>query len=648
MAIITEAGALAAVNPFRCVKHVVLALAAIVSVPALGYAQATAPSPSSSASASPSPSPTPGFSLQVTGTNVVVSQSASGPGLSPPEAGSFINGLPLSPMSPYDWFTGAVESPGNATAFQYMVNATERTRDLSFTGAFAFGAYWGDVNNELYWGEPMFPTGDPHEGYSSLNYGINFPTHQGQVGLLGTQATLPYSLGIESNDGAWKVIGGFFNLTQTDRFVFAPPAITSVDPSVGVATAETLGPGMPNLDSWNPSPTTLPLLGADATYTKGSVTAEASDSLLPVLTGMEARMLEGSIVDDRGAFGRFSAQAEQIDTAGTPIGTTTFFGTNQTLYPGAQGRLSTSTLDDQYQTIAGIRGLFHPLNNYDALIELGRAWYSVTTPDEPNTNRPGTWEHFAITRHFTDKLDAGVEYFRFDPRYATIILPYGIPENVWSVAWSWPGNWLKSTYQAVDNSTIGINRLGYRAHADYAAGKLELHADTYVWRQVEPITFANASQDGWVDGFFLLENNANPNLGWQRQVNVYAAWHLGKDDLTLDAVWDRSYRPAGSDPIDLVDTNYPQVVGSWQHHWGKRALAAVGYGRYAASGTWSTTPIDAIYGSAFAGGQWDFGNGQQILLSVRRYGLNGLPSIPGGPSPLMRGTAIVLDHRIAF
>ena len=50
-----------------------------------------------------------------------------------------------------------------------------------------------------------------------------------------------------------------------------------------------------------------------------------------------------------------------------------------------------------------------------------------------------------------------------------VILPYGVPENVWSVAWSWPGQWLKSTYQAVDNSIIGINREGYRAHADYVA-----------------------------------------------------------------------------------------------------------------------------------------------------------------------------------
>jgi hypothetical protein len=113
----------------------------------------------------------------------------------------------------------------------------------------------------------------------------------------------------------------------------------------------------------------------------------------------------------------------------------------------------------------------------------------------------------------------------------------------------------------------------------------------------------------------------------------------------LDSVWDRSYRPA-TDPVDFVSINYPQAIGTFQHHWGKKMVAAIGYGRYSANGTWSTTPVLGIYGEAFVGGEWDFTNGQQLLIQLRRYGLTGLPSEPGGPPPTMRGTSLIVDQRI--
>ena len=92
--------------------------------------------------------------------------------------------------------------------------------------------------------------------------------------------------------------------------------------------------------------------------------------------------------------------------------------------------------------------------------------------------------------------------------------------------------------------------------------------------------------------------------------------------------------------------NYPQVVGSIQHHWNKRMVATIGYGRYSANGSWATTPVLGIYGVAFAGGECDFTNGQQLLVRVQRYGLTGLPSVPGGPAPTVRGTSIIVDQRI--
>ncbi len=575
-----------------------------------------------------------------------VSQGVTGPGLAPPEAASFENGLPLSPMSPYDFFSSAVETPGNAGVLQYLIDANDRMRTVTLDAQVLVGGYAGDLNNLMYWSEPWRGPLDPHQGHSPINYAINFPQSGGQ-GIEGGAAQLvtPYAASLASNDGVWKLSGGYINLTQTDRFVFAPPAVTNANPSIGVQTAETLGPGMQNVDAWNASPSTLPLLGSDAVFSRGQSTLELTDALLPVLQGTGARLAMGSYALDLGDRGRYSVQVANITTSGDPIGTTTFFGDDQTLYPGPQGRLFTSVLADQVQTIAGLRAFMHPFHGDDLLVELGEAWYHDGVAAEPGTQQPGTYQHYAFTRHFDQIVDAGAEYFRFDPRYATVILPYGVPENVWSVAWSWPGQWLKSNYQAVDNSTIGINREGYRVHADYARGRLEAHADASVWRQIEPITLSNASQEGWVDGYFLPQLDPFATLGWQRQVALYTAWHWKNDDLAFDTVWDRSYRPA-IDPIDFVSMNYPQVVGSIQHHWNKRMVATIGYGRYSANGSWATTPVQGIYGVAFAGGEWDFTNGQQLLVRVQRYGLTGLPSVPGGPAPTVRGTAIIVDQRI--
>ncbi|HTX56489.1 MAG TPA: hypothetical protein VMD47_05230 [Candidatus Acidoferrales bacterium] len=615
-----------------------LTVAIAFAVPATGLAQTASPTPS--------PSPAPGFSLHAQGANLFVSQGESGPGLSPPEAPAFKAGLPLSPMSPYDWFTSAAQTPGNAGELQYVLDLNDRMRAVTFDAQVLVGAYGGDLNNLMYTAEPWAGPLDPHEGHSPIDYAIDFPTSGGQ-GIEGgdAQAVLPYNASVSTNDGAWKLRGGYVNVAQTDLFVFDPPAVTNDDPSVGVQTAETLGPGMPNVDAWTPSPATLPLLGADLVKTQGASTVELTDALLPVLQGTQARLAMGSYVLDRGDGGRFSAQVANIATSGEPIFTTTYFGADQTLYPGSQGRLFSSLLADQVQTMAGIRGFMHPWHGDDVLVELGEGWYHDGLAALPGTQSPGTYEHYAFTRHFNAIADFGVEYYRFDPRYADVILPYGVPENIWAVAWSWPGQWLKSTYQAVNNEQIGINREGYRAHADYVRGRFEAHADTYVWRQVEPATISNTSIEGWIDGYFLPEYDADATRGFQRQAALYAAWHWTNDDIAIDGVWDRSYRPA-IDPFDLVSMNYPQIIGSLQHHWKKKMVAAIGYGRYSANGMWSQTPVQGIYGVAFAGGEWDFTNGRQLLVQVRRYGLTGLPSETNGPPPTVRGTVLVVDQRI--
>jgi hypothetical protein len=599
------------------------------------------------ATPSPSPAPTPRFSVSATGSTVFIDQATGGPGIVPPQAFGFAHGSPVSPMSPYDWFSGAPVTPGVAGIAQYEITNTYHATGIDFAATFGLGGLAGSTTNALYWGEPLIPNLNDHALSRNLPYAIVFPTHAGQDDASVLNATL-LNGSVSAADGSWRIRGGYFDLTQSDRFVFASPPLTSVVPSLGVQTAETLGPGMPAINGWPASPSSLPLLGADGVWHRGGATLELTDALLPALPNTDVRLTMGSLVLDRGDYGRFSLQAAELWTTGDPISTTTFFGVNRQIYNGTQGRLYASTLADQVQTIVGGRAFFHPFKGWDALTELGRAWYDAGLVAYPGTSHYGNYEHFSLARHFANDL-ATLEYHRFDPTYATMVLPYGIPENIWSVAWSWPGVWLKSNYQLVDNTVIGANRAGFRLKYDHDNKHVEIHASYGDWRELLPDTEANASQIGFVDGFFLLQKNGFGTLGVDRQFGIYVAWHLPSDDLAFDGVEDYLSRPA--DPgqaVDTVATRAPQVVFSWAHHFSDKLLAVAGYGRYELAGTWAITPVDAIYGNLFGGVQFATGPKTALLVEARRYALVGLPSYVGGPPPNMRGTAFILDQRIGL
>lgn len=613
----------------------------IILLATLGVTVGQATSPS------PSPLPTPRFTLNVSGSNVFINQATNGPGTTPPEGREFAKGSPISPMSPYDWFSSAPETPGIAGIAQYELFGAYHLPGVDFGATVGIGGITGSTTNALYWGEPPIPNLNAHALARIVPYSIVFPTQPGQDDAI-VGSTQLLNVSAADPNGKWKVQGGYFDLTQTDRFVFAPPPITSVTPSLGVQTAETLGPGMPSIDAWTAGPQTLPLLGADGVFHDGNVTVELTDALLPSLPETSARLTMGSVVLDRGDDGRFSIQLAHGWTTGDAISTTTYYGADPTLYPNPTGRLFTSVLADQVQTIAGGRAFFHPLSGWDTLVELGRAWYDAGLVRYPGTSRPGNYQHFSLARHIgADR--ATLEYHHFDPTYATMILPYGIPENVWSIAWSWPGVWLKSTYQLVDNSVIGANRAGYRFKYDHNNKNLEFHVSAGDWRQLVPETFANASQVGFVDGFFLLQKNNFATYGRDQQLGLYVAWHLPQDDLVFDGVEDYLNRPADpSQPIDVVAIRAPQVVLSWAHHFSKTLLALGGYGRYETVGTWALAPVDAIYGVGFAGVQFATGPRTALLVEARRYALVGLPSAPGGLPPTVRGTALIVDQRIGL
>jgi hypothetical protein len=444
-----------------------------------------------------------------------------------------------------------------------------------------------------------------------------------------------------------KVRGGYFDLAQSDRFVFAQPALTSVNPAIAFAPAESLTNGLPSLDDWTPFASQLPLHGVDAVAKRGDATAELTSAALPSLPGESARLTLGSLVFDRGEGTRFSAELAHVATGGLAFTTTVPFGLNPAFTTTPEGALPTSTLDGQRETVAGLRGAFHISTAYelDGLIEIGRAWYDASDAALPGTARPGGFYHAGLTKTH-GRVTASFDYYRMEPRYATIILPYGVAENQWSAAFAWPGQWLKSNYQMIDNTVLGVNRQGYRFRYYVDKGPLEVHAEYTDLRQIEPETTATAEQTGFIDGYYLPQLPPAATFGRQKRYGFWAAWHPSFGDLTLDIVDDTLYRPAAPGfALDGVSYEVPQAVLTFDRHLSQNVVASAGLGRYAIDGRFSE-PIDFAERIFFAGVEVKETVRSAVLVSFRRTTFGGSSTAPlAGVSPDFTGSLLIVEQR---
>ncbi|MGZ3561768.1 MAG: hypothetical protein ACXVAS_07985 [Vulcanimicrobiaceae bacterium] len=622
----------------------VASVQALALVPVPSRAQAV-PTPA------PSPSAAPGrgkvFWL-LDGSNTFIDQNTSGPGTQPPEGPGFAKGSPLSPMTPYETFSSAPYTPGLAGVLQYVGTAVLDAPSLTATARIGAGLVTGSTTNASYWGENLLPAYNPHLGSTALPFRIVFPTGPGhddgdaqRLSLLGAS--------VGTSDGAYVLRGGYFDLAQTNRSVFIQAPLTSVTPEIGLQTAESLGDGPPTLGWWPAPEAGLPLLGADLIARRGSGTLELTDALLPALPGTAARMVGGSFAVSR-SDARYAAQIVNVTTSGSLISTTTMFGADAHTVPGPQGELPASTLGNQRQTIVGLSGDFRVTKALDAQVDFGRAFYNAENVIEPGSQRPGGFYHLGLS-YGVRRAAGTVEFFRFDPRYATTILPYGVPENVWSVAWSWPGQWLKSNYQLVDNTPIGANREGLRLRYRLlpGTGNFQLRASYAKYRQLDMSTLSNVNQTGFVDGFFLPQQDDAGTRGGAEQYALWGSLQGRFANVTIDYVNDLQHRPAvAAHPEDFVGYVAPAAVLTLWRALSPATLLAVGGGRYAMRGAWATTPVDFGQNVFFIGAQLVESKEGALLVQLRGSHFDGLPSFLNGPSPDFGNTLLVVEQRVRF
>jgi hypothetical protein len=607
------------------------------------------PAPSASPSAAPAPTPRPGTVSVAADANITfISQNTNCFGqLGLPEAPAFAAGTsPAAPLTPYDTFSGAPMTPGNVGESALYVTPTYYGSRFNASATFGAGYVTGSTTNATYWGESLIPPLNPHLGSQTLGYGVAFPAQPGSDDGSAFVASV-LSGSIATKDGGLRLRGGWFDLVQSDSFVFTQPAYQSAIPSLAVLPAESLGNGPPTADWWALDGGVYPLHGIDLTGTHGLATAELTDATLPSLPGSSARLTQGSLVIDHGEGTRYSIDVSHVTTGGAPVATTILFAQGTPVLT-PQGLLPFGTIGGQRETIYGLRGTFHIFGLADGVVEYGHSVYDADGVALPGTGQPGNYYHAGVTKTVR-RATASFDIYKNDPYYATAILPYGAPENVWSVAWSWPGQWLKSNYQLINNYPVNVDRQGYRIKYQLNGGPLELHASYANFGQIDPITIANAQQTGFVDGFFLPQANDAATLGRQNQYALWLTWHAGFADLTVDWAEDAIRRNADlGHPLDFVSYVTPEYTMYASRKLTPYALVSLGYAQYFMEGEFSSIVENVNFGQrqVFTGAELRESPHTSTLVQLRRSAFAGYATAPAFPAPDFSDILLIVEQRI--
>lgn len=587
--------------------------------------------------------------------SLFLNERTGGPGTQPPQGDSFAAGGVESPLSPYDPFTSAPLVPGTVWQNQGVLDFSWRRRGATLSARLGLSNASGGATAAAFWAEPLLPGINPHIGPASLDLPIRFPTRSADDPGRGDGVKL-LRAAVGANDDRWLVQGGWFSLAHTNSFVLAAPPSPSVIPSLGITTSESLGDGPPQLDDWSAAPATLFFRGFSTLYRSGSVTAEAADAALPAPGGTPARVLTFVYDNTDGKSRDVSIQVAKVFTGGDPINATVLFGANPDVLISPQGALPSSFLFGQRESMVGVHWQGTVSSSLSGSIDVAHSLYFADGSIRGQTNAGGYY-HVSLLWG-SDTGSATIHWYRFEPTYATLVLPYGVPENQWNVAYSWPGPWLKSTYQLVDNSVLGVNREGPVLRLARKTERVDVRASYGSFRQIEPLTIEKGTRTGFVEGFFLPQLDATAaTLGRQKRAAAYVQWSPQPGSLSVDFVDDQLHRDGGPGrPLDAVSYDNPQIVLTASKRFGKTALLVAGWARYGMRGTWADgarTNVDYSMRETFFGSQVAQSKRAQAMVHLRNVRFSGLPifNFVGGanlPPPDFHGTLLLLEQRYSF
>jgi hypothetical protein len=632
------------------------AAAVIALAPAArGDAQAqTAPSLVAAASPSPTPIPVAAPTKKPSRLHVAIDSYTSGtnqqfvgPGATgAAELPNFAAGGPLAPAVPYDFFSGAPTSTGQAISQDIILTPTYRLlSNLDVSASFGYGSIGGSGNVGSYWGDPLMPTINPHLGSQAYTLTPAFPDHNGIDSVNATRISV-LSGSVALHDGHGALTGGWFDLRQTVPFVFSQAPWTNTPTQLAPQIPQSIGDGTASVDVFRGQATVLPLHGYDLWAKVNDVTVEASNADLPAPAGNLARESSLSGVYAAGPV-KFSAEVAHLTESGAVNARVLFGGSPTVSYDGAIA-VPYSTVLGQQMDVEGLGAAF-PLATGDVDVRYGHSCYSADNVAVASSCTAGNFYYAKLHQGFS-KFDLALELVRFEPTYAPALLSYGTIENVWTAPFAFPGTWLNGDYSFVDTSQFGANRQGLRASTTFLIGGVEVRVAFGRYEQVSTYDLTTAYQPGFIEPYFSPQ--LTPTLGirgTETHGTAWLSWHPKIADVTLelsDVATNRN-APAGR-PEDAIAIDYPSAVVSISRTFG-RILGGVGAGRYGLDGSYDTVGVKNASLSqdvVFAGLQYRSNANSAYALEYQLFSVNGTPVIPNGLSPAYHGPQIQFYQRL--
>jgi len=585
-----------------------------------------------------------GIDSYTSGTN----QQFVGPGATGGvEVPSFKSGGPLAPSVPYDFFSGAPTTTGQAIAQDLIITPTYRLfSNLDIAVSAGYGSIGGSGNVGAYWGDSLMPTINPHLGSLAAQITPDFPTHNGGDSINASRFSVLDGT-IALHDGSGALTGGWFDQHQLVPFVFAQAPWTNTPFQLAPQIPGSIGDGPPTLDVLKQTDDVLPLQGYDLWAKTNAFTFEASNANLPAMAGTVARESTLSGIYAAGQI-KISAEIAHLMQSGPISGRFSFGGAPSTTALDGSAEVPFSTLTGQRMAIEGIGASF-PLATADAELRYAHSCYAADNVAIPTAGcTSGNYYYVKLHQGFS-KFDLVIDAVRFEPQYAPAVLSYGTIENVWSAPFSINTNFLKGDYQFVDNSEVGPNRQGIRAATTFLIGGVETRIAFGHYQQVTPYDLTDGTQVGYIEPYFSPQTSAQGVRGYENHASAWFGWHPKIADVSLELsdVTTARGAPAGS-PQDGIAIDYPSAVVSVSRLFG-RLLGGVGAGRYAVQGSWDTVgTINASLSQdvVFAGLEYRANANSAYALQYSVFSVNGTPIVPAGFSPAYHGPQLQFYQRL--
>ncbi len=580
----------------------------------------------------------------------LVNQQFVGPGVTPANSANFAAG---GPVTPYDLGTpnGTPLESGfgmnSALALDFNYDFTK----FDATVKVGYGTVKGSANTIGYTGEQPLPILNAHLGQRGAPLPVQFTTHNNQDSTGNTRGTLE-ALTIVSKNKAVNVRAGWIDLLQGDRFAFAAPLQINSPQYLGIVLPQTLGDTGPAHEGYDVLSSTYPIHGYAATVRSGVVSSEIASADLPAPPGSPARARSASVVLDAKNLPRLSVTYVQATAAGDPYRLNTLFGALPSAAASNFGVVSQSTLFGQHQAIVGVRAGNINFAHSVADIELGTSRYSADGIGKSGSVG-GNYYHLHGARAI-GVLETSADFYRFESRYAPMLLAYGTFENVWSTPYAFPVGSPPGTYQLVDTRTIAPNRQGVRLGAKLVEHRVDARVSVATFGQIDANTFANARSLGFTERYFSPQlTPEGGTLGSQQQ---YAAWIDYQPPfarITLDLANNSLHRNGSFlHPEEAINVNYPQAGLSLSKPVGPFTVVALGAARYAVAGSYDSLQLgpNAVLTQSVIHAGFEYGKKPTSIYHVqyRLYNTNGVQPVPGGLAPAFHGSQIVIEQRFSL